>query len=44
MIGGLGALLMRNLATNDHPVAATNGHVLPPPAAEPVDESDPAHT
>ncbi len=44
VIGGLGALLMRSLATNDHPVAATNGHVLPPPAAEPVEESDPAHT
>jgi len=41
VIGGLGALLMRNLSTNDHPVAATNGtngHVLPPPA-EPVEET-----
>jgi len=47
VIGGLGALLMRNLSTNDHAVAATNGHVLPPPDAEPVEEDavgDPART
>src|SRR3954470_9618030 len=31
VIGGLGALLMRNLSTTDRPAAATNGHVLPPP-------------